>query len=122
MSEQENRLYLKGYGIWAADPIGASPDYRRCCATVVRSRELPRQCSKLRGWGPDKAYCKHHDPARVKEKSDAAERRYNEAWRQRRYEVHGRGFFAVLEKIAAGYNDARGLAQKAVDEFRKGEG
>jgi len=38
---------------------------------------------------------------------------------QRRYEWHGKTFFAAIKQIADGHNDARGLAQEVVDKFEK---
>lgn len=98
------------------------PDFSRCCESVRQAgSNWPRynQCVRKRGHGPDEAYCKQHDPAAVKARDEAAIKRGNERWLERRYEFCGKSFFDVLVKIADGHNDARGLAQAAIDKFRK---
>lgn len=115
--------YKKKYGAWAGNPEGRAPDYALCCEEVWTRERWARhhQCSKKRGYGPDGAYCKQHDPATVKARSDAVDARYREKWNKGRYEIYGRTFFDVLLKIAEGHNNARGLAQEAIDSFKAGE-
>lgn len=116
--------YQERYGAWAGNRRGMPPDYARCCAPVWSrdggwSREA--QCARNRGFGPDKAYCKQHDPAKVEQRRAEATRKANESWNKQRYDFHGRAFFTVLEQIAAGHNDARGLAQEDIAKFKAGE-
>ncbi len=66
-------------------------------------------------------YCKQHDPEAVKARERARSKKWDDQWNARRYQIHGSRFFAVLESIAAGHNDARTLAQETIDEFKKGE-
>ena len=120
---EPSSLYKKSYGAWAGFPQGHAPDYSLCCAEVSANERWPRyhQCSKRRGHGADGAYCKQHDPAVAKARADAADARGKAKWNAGRYEIYGRTFFDALLKIAEGYNDARGLAQDTIDNFRKGE-
>jgi|HubBroStandDraft_3_1064219.scaffolds.fasta_scaffold83973_3 hypothetical protein len=120
---EKSSLYPKSYGAWAGNPKGCAPDFTRCCAQVWSRERFARhyQCNKPRGHGPDGAYCKQHDPAVAKARRAAADERSRAQWNNRRYEWHGRAFFDVLVKIADGHNDARGLAQEAIDDFKKDE-
>lgn len=118
----ENRFYLKSYGAWAGDLKGRAPDYTCCCESVWSRGRWSRsyQCQRKRGFGPDKAYCKQHDPEVAKARKDAADARSNAKWQARRLEIYGKTFFDALKKIADGHNDARGLAQEVIDTFNKG--
>lgn len=120
---QRSKLYKKSYGAWAGFPSGHAPDYSRCCEEVCSNERWPKfyQCAKKRGHGPDGAYCKQHDPAAAKARKAAANTRARAKWNESRYETHGRTFFDALLKIAEGHNDARGLAQEVIENFRKGE-
>lgn len=120
---ERSKLYPKAYGKWAGSPEGQKPDYSRCCQEVWSRERWSRhyQCQKKRGHGPDGAYCKQHDPAAAKAREDATCARWNAKWNKERYEMYGRTFFDALVKIAEGYNDARGLAQEVVENFRAGE-
>lgn len=121
---EKSSLYKKRYGAWAGLPAGHKPDFTLCCVEVVdNSTRWPHyhQCSKKRGYGPDSAYCKQHDPDVVKARNAANSARANAKWNKERYQTHGRTFFNALQKIADGHNDARGLAQEIIDEFTKGE-
>jgi hypothetical protein len=116
--------YEEKYGAWAGFTNGHKPDFARCCVEVTDySTRWPRyhQCSKKRGHGPDGAYCKQHDPEAVKARRDASTARSNEKMNKERYGWYGRKFFGALQKIAEGHNDARGLAQEVVAEFKAGE-
>jgi hypothetical protein len=122
MTEQSSHYSTK-YGAWAGYPSGHAPDLTRCCEKVFGSLGSPggKQCSKPRGHGPDGAYCKQHDPAAVKARQVASSAKYDAQMNEARYGWNGRKFYAALVKIAEGHNDARGLAQEVVDEFKKGE-
>lgn len=119
MTEQAH--YKEKYGAWAGFPAGHKPDLSRCCEAVWSRERWSRQyqCTKPRGYGPDGAYCKQHDPQAVKARRAAADTRGKIAWRKRMLEAHGSSFFDALTKIAEGHNDARGLAQEIVDRFNK---
>ncbi len=120
----ENRLYPKSYNVWAGNPAGVRPDYTRCCEAVVPNERggswHQHQCNRKRGFGPDEAYCKQHDPAAAQKRREASDRKYNEEFNKRRYEWHGKKFFDALQVIANGHNDARQLAKDVIDEFMKG--
>lgn len=110
--------YKRAYGEWAGNPKGNVPVFTRCCANL-HDRYHPGgyQCTRKRGYGPDGAYCKLHDPDAVKvrrEKADQEHRRKHYADMKRAY---GSSFLEVLRKIAAGHNDPRSLAAETVDNF-----
>jgi hypothetical protein len=117
------KRYQKAYGAWAGLPKGNPPDYSRCCEEVHSRDRWTKfyQCTKPRGHGPDGAYCKQHDPAAVQARRTASDARWNEKWNAERYQWHARSFFDALVKIAEGHNDARGLAQEVIAEFKSGE-
>lgn len=120
---ENSPLYKKDYGVWAGQPAGQKPDLTRCCEEVwTRERWSRRhqhhQCSKPRGHGPDGAYCKQHDPEVVNARRAAVEARSKEAWNKRLLEAYGKTFYDTLVKIAEGHNDARGLAQEAINRFK----
>lgn len=120
---EQSQRYKGAYGVWAGLPTGNAPDYSRCCEQVWSRERWSRhyQCTKPRGHGPDGAYCKQHDPDVVKARHAAADARSKAKWNKERHQIHGRTFFDALVKIAAGHNDARGLAQETIDAFKKGE-
>lgn len=118
-----NALYKPRYGQWAGRPNGAAPDYTCCCEEVFPAGrgELHHQCRKKRGYGPDAAYCKQHDPDAVKARKAAADEKYRIQHNRQRYQWNARTFYAALEQIANGHNDARGLAQEVIAKFKEGE-
>lgn len=120
---EKSPLYPKAYSDWAGNPKGNPPDYSLCCESVWPNDRfpIPHQCRKKRGFGPDGAYCKQHDPAAKKSRQAASEARWNQKWNTERYQIHGRTFFDALVKIADGHNDARGLAQEVIATFKNGE-
>lgn len=120
-SDRKNDLYPKSYGAWAGNPKGHAPDYERCVATVKGAGWHYCQCSKKRGYGPDEAYCKQHDPAVIEARVQKKLERYHQRWNQERYKIHGPTFYAALKKIADGHNDPRTLAKEIIEEFHKGE-
>lgn len=121
---KHSKLYQAKYGAWAGSPEGNKPNFTQCCETVWErggSWSRPHQCSRSRGYGADGAYCRQHDPAAVKARDEATRKQHDLKWNKARYEIHGPTFFKALVKIAEGHNDARGLAQKVVKEFKEGE-
>lgn len=113
--------YRKEYGM----NMGKSgPDLTRCCVEV--GRDMGRwtqfgQCANRRGFGPDKAYCKTHDPAVVEARKAKVHAQQTAKHNAHRYEWHGRTFYNALKQIAEGHNDSRGLAQSVIDTFHAGE-
>lgn len=90
----------------------------RCQKSVWRSGEWgSSQCSRAAKPGSD--FCKVHNPAAEAERDAVRKARSEEQWAERRLEIHGKHFYAALEKIAAGHNDPRGLAQEVINEFNK---
>lgn len=113
-------LYKERYGARASYKTGSPPDYARCCEEVAdysTNRLHYHQCRRKRGHGPDGAYCKQHDPEAMQRRSDEAKAKWEAKWAEERYGWHGKTFFEALQKIAAGHDDARGLAQEVVDQF-----
>jgi len=126
MSEDNlNQLYPKAYGRWAGRPEGIAPDYTRCCKGVV-SREggwaHEYQCTRKRGYGPDDAYCKQHAPETAKARRAEVEEREKASRERFRIQLAAPRLLAVLRQIAAGHNDARGLAESIVKDFPEKEG
>lgn len=120
---EKSPLYPNSYGTWAGNRTGSAPDYGRCCEGVWSKERWPRQyqCTRKRGHGPDGAYCKLHDPEAAKARQKASDARWAEKWNKDRYQFYGRTFFDALLKIAEGHNDARGLAQEIIADFKAGE-
>lgn len=123
VTERDNTAYKPRYGDWAGNPQGHRPDYDACCFEVFPNERgaIPHQCRKKRGFGPGLAYCKQHDPGAVQARRDAADEKYRVESNKRRYQWYGRAFYDALEQIANGHNDARGLAQQIIAEFKAGE-
>ena len=61
--------------------------------------------------------CKIHDPEAIKARKKKTNARHQKEWDARMVEVYGKHFLSALRKIAAGHNDARGLAQEEVRKF-----
>lgn len=118
----ENRLYKPdyGYGLHGVK----KPDYSLCCVEVCRPQggwTYFGQCAKKRGYGPDGAYCKTHDPATVAARQEKANASYKAKSNAERYSWHGRAFYNALKQIAEGHNDARGYAAEVIAKFHEGE-
>lgn len=116
----ENRLYPAAYGQWAGNPKGHKPDYTRCCEEVYGNQtRMFSQCGRKRGYGPDKAYCKQHDPEAVKARQASQERKYYDEMNKKQSQWHGPKFLAVLRKIADGHNDPRSIAKDVIEEYER---
>jgi hypothetical protein len=116
----KNDLYPKTYGSWGGNPTGYRPDYKLCCEQISIDTWHRGQCSRKRGFGPDEAYCKQHDPEVIAARQKKSELEYNKKMNQAKYGWEGHRFYDVLEKIANGHNDARGLATETIENFKKG--
>lgn len=120
MSEQ---TYRKSYGAWAGFPAGKPPDFTRCCVQVWPNERGARhhQCGRKRGFGPDGAYCKQHDPEAVAERQAVQAAKYhakNAVWEQRaRAQKALDACKAALTLIRDGHNDPRYLAAKTLALF-----
>ena len=53
---------MRIYRLWAGSPNGTKEDVTKCIASVPDGRRsvLNHQCSRKRGYGPCKEYCKSH--------------------------------------------------------------
>jgi hypothetical protein len=117
-----NDRYPEKYGAWAGNREGTKPDYTRCCEEVGdTSTRWPsyHQCSRKRGFGPDQAYCRQHDPAAVEERRKAAEERSNQDYNRWWLGVSSPRFRDALKQIAEGHNDPRGLAQEVLAAYEE---
>lgn len=103
---------------------GSPADPSRCCVEVSdRQRWISySQCARKRGYGPEGAYCKQHDPSAVKKRNDEREAAYaeerarqNKAWELQRLAPSMK---ATLESIRDGANDVRGLAAAVLAQFK----
>lgn len=103
---------LRRYNKWAGNPSGHEEDTSRCVMSVTPNERggfaHSHQCNRKRGHGPDKLYCKQHDPAETKARWD---KKLNCAQRPNRLIA---AYREALEKIAAGHNDPRTLAAEAL--------
>lgn len=116
--------YPKAYGAWAGNPAGSTPNHDNCCFEVSRAHGRWTsfgQCTRKRGFGPDGAFCKTHDPEAVKARQEASHVAWRDKHNKERYSWNGRSFYNVLKQIADGHNDARGLAQDTIKAFHDGE-
>lgn len=117
-------LHKEKYGDWAGKPKGNPPRPARCVVEVYPKTGfpvVPHQCGNNRGFGPEGAYCKQHDPAAVAAREAQSEARYNAKTNEERKKWWGPRFLAALEAIEAGHNDPRTLATELLTEFRKGQ-
>lgn len=121
MLDRGKGKYLESYGAWAGNPKGRKPNLEYCCIEVTPNERggaaHRHQCRRKRGYGPNSAYCKQHDPAAVAKRHSAIDARADAAWLARRYEFSGKRFYDALVRIAEGHNDPRGLAQRVIDDF-----
>lgn len=109
--------YKAGYGdSFAKRP----PDMTRCCEEVTRyigNWPHSGQCARKRGYGPDGAYCKQHDPEAATKRRAEVDEREAARWRKQRLEWAGPCFYAVLKQIADGHNDPRSIAREAIAAY-----
>lgn len=115
-------LHQKSYGL---DHSKHKPDPARCCVEVYGRERWASfsQCARKRGFGPEQAYCKQHDPAVVKAKRDASEAKYQASMKVSRdkwhLERHAPALLAALRQIADGDNDPRAVAADVLATFDK---
>lgn len=119
MSDALKSHYAAAYGQWAGNQRGSSPDYDLCCATC-HDKYHPGgyQCTRKRGYGPDDAFCKQHDPAAQAERDRVARAKYDAERRRESIRWAGASFLAALSKIADGHNDPRALAAEVIAPYR----
>lgn len=121
MSDEQH--YQPQYGRWAGRPEGVAPDFKRCCASL-HDKWHPGgyQCSRKRGFGPDLAYCRQHDPETVKKRRDEVRTAGEKRYRKQRLEWAGPRFYEVLKQIADGHNDPRTIAALAIKTYHPPKG
>lgn len=121
MTKLKNDLYPKAYGAWGGNPKGNRPDFTRCCESVHgRGFDMiGHQCRKSRGQGPDEAYCKQHDPDRVKARQDESRQAYRDKVNKLQVQWYGATFLAALREIEAGHNDPRTLAREVIAKYEE---
>lgn len=111
--------YKERYGDYGGNPKGHAPDFTRCCEDVARPLGVTYmygQCTRKRGYGPEGAYCKQHDPIEVAKRNKAASDKWESQALKERFRYFGKTFHDALEEIAKGHNDPRA---KAVDVLAK---
>jgi hypothetical protein len=101
-------------------------DVTRCAVSVSGRERWPsaHQCHRKRGYGPDKLYCKQHDPAVEQARRAQADKRWDdkrkaESRPRRRLELA----IKALEQIASGefsdIIDAPTRAKNTLAEIRR---
>lgn len=88
---------------------------RRCCTQVhfyIGRWPHTKQCDR-KGVVEEggKFYCKQHSPAEVKKREKASQEKWDAQSKQWILERRGPAAHKVLQQIADGHNDARGLAR-----------
>ena len=111
--------HRQSYGNWAGRPSGSKADPTRCAQTVCANERgaIPKQCGRKRGYGPESAFCRQHDPAAVAARDAGARDRHEAEWKEHLKKIYGPTFLNALREIAAGHNDPRALAQSIIDKF-----
>lgn len=100
------------------------PDPARCCVEVRGTERWANysQCARKRGYGPEGAYCKQHDPDAVKARNAAreADRKAEWAEKSRKWELERLAprMKSALEAIRDGHNDPAALAREVLAEFK----
>ena len=107
------------YGAWAGAPNGMPPDSERCAQEVSDGWRVT-QCSRKRGHGAERAYCRQHDPAAVKKREQARAEKYDEELQRLRVQWSAGAFLQALRLIAAGSPCAQEIAQATINEFERG--
>jgi hypothetical protein len=108
--------HKRGYGRYNTEPR----PHR--CAEEVRDGDWNwKQCSRARGFGPDQAFCKQHDPQAVKDRRAARDAKWDADWekKKKKWALHAIAPLAVeaLQKIADGHNDPRTLALEVLRQY-----
>lgn len=109
--------YKATYG---GNMVKRPPDMTRCCEEVARYiGGWPHygQCTRKRGYGPDEAYCKQHDPEAAAKRRAEVDEREAVRWRKQCLEWAGPRFYAALKQIADGHNDPRSLAADTIRAY-----
>ena len=75
------------------------------------------QCRRKPGHGPEKLYCKQHDPAEVEKREYKRQKKWDKEWENKRMEFSGKRFYDVLKTISDGHNNARLLAKETLENF-----
>lgn len=114
-------FHEKKYGDWAGNPVGIKPDPERCCESIWTKERWSRhqQCGRRRGFGPEKAYCKQHDPDAVAARKAVAEEKYQKEHERDQIKWSAQRLFAALCKIADGDNDPRATAAEAIKGLKR---
>lgn len=115
------------YGNWEGRPNGFAPDPSRCAYEVFPNERgvTHHQCHKKRGYGPEEAFCKIHDPAAIKARQRASEKKYKlDFWRRigRRSALANVGQ-ALLDHLdqKCSFEDVERSAQEYREELAKYE-
>jgi hypothetical protein len=116
----DSKCYQESYGNWSGNPDGRPANHSLCCKSVyAKGKIISHQCRKARGFGPDRAYCKQHDPLAIEARRKITAEKWDAKFADERPKLHAAEFLNALRDIAAGHNDAKGLAQQVLAEFDK---
>ncbi len=55
----EGKPGKRRYGMWAGEPRGQAENIEHCIEAVAQWN-IPCQCSRKRGYGPNAEFCKQH--------------------------------------------------------------
>lgn len=109
----------KRYGKWAGCPNGRAYDPKRCAEEVQESIRggLFHQCARKPGYGPDGLFCRQHDPAEVKRRSDESARLDKERRDRERPRWYGPSMLKIIRQIAEGHNDPTALCRAFIKQY-----
>lgn len=97
----------------------AKPERERCKQEVPDRWTRWPSFHRCERYAVKDGYCRQHHPDTVKAREQKSRDKWQKDWDRRRVELAGASFKKALEKIAAGDNDPRRTAQKALDDFNR---
>ncbi len=86
------------YGAWAGDPKGSPYRPGYCVREVNADKFHFCQCGRLAKYGPEKQYCKQHDPETIKAKEEKERLEREKAWKKGEEDYKRRSALAALAK------------------------
>jgi len=108
-------FHRERYGAWAGNQKGREPDPARCCENVYSNGSMiSHQCSRLRGFGPEEAYCHQHSPEAKAAQLQRSRERDVKRMVEWRIKMNGEWMLEVLKQIANGHSAPQALAREVV--------
>lgn len=112
-----SKYHQQRYGAWAGNPLGLNADPSRCAAVVSSKHNyVTHQCTRKRGYGPEQAYCKIHDPDAEAKREQESRNKYRKKLRQDALR-YANDLYQALQLIEQGHNDPRLVAKEALLKF-----